>query len=50
MTKQTAAILDGLERGEEDIFPDPFAVRVGAAYASSPKTLERDLAGSATAA
>lgn len=37
------AILDGLESGEEEIFPDPFAAQVGATYATSPKTLERNL-------
>ena len=31
------AILDGFEAGEEDIFPDPFAVKVGAAYAGRPR-------------
>jgi NAD(P)-dependent dehydrogenase (short-subunit alcohol dehydrogenase family) len=45
-----AAIFDGFEGGEEDIFPDAFAVKVGAAYATSPKTLERDLGGPAVAA
>jgi short-subunit dehydrogenase len=34
------AILDGLERGLEDIYPDPMAVEYGAAYAGDPKGLE----------
>lgn len=44
------AILDGFEAGEEDIFPDPFAVKVGAAYVASPKAVERDFAGAEAAA
>jgi NAD(P)-dependent dehydrogenase (short-subunit alcohol dehydrogenase family) len=43
------AVLDGLESGEEELFPDPFAAQVGATYASSPKTLERNLGGAAAA-
>jgi NAD(P)-dependent dehydrogenase (short-subunit alcohol dehydrogenase family) len=35
------AMLEGLERGEEDIFPDPFARQIGATYATSPKALEQ---------
>jgi short-subunit dehydrogenase len=34
------AILDGLEAGEEEIFPDVFARHVGALYSRSPKALE----------
>jgi NAD(P)-dependent dehydrogenase (short-subunit alcohol dehydrogenase family) len=34
------AILDGLEHGLEDIYPDPMAVDYGAAYAGNPKELE----------
>ena len=44
------AILDGLEAGEEDILPDPYAVEEGAVYAASPKTLERNRSGHAQAA
>jgi NAD(P)-dependent dehydrogenase (short-subunit alcohol dehydrogenase family) len=35
-----AAILDGLEQGLEEIFPDPTAVEYGNAYAANPKGLE----------
>jgi NAD(P)-dependent dehydrogenase (short-subunit alcohol dehydrogenase family) len=38
------AILDGLERGLEEIYPDPFAVDLGTTYAVDPKALERRLA------
>lgn len=38
------AILDGLERGLEEIYPDPFAVEYGEAYAVNPKDLERRIA------
>jgi NAD(P)-dependent dehydrogenase (short-subunit alcohol dehydrogenase family) len=34
------AILDGLEQGLEEIYPDPFALEHGATYATSPKGLE----------
>lgn len=34
-------ILDGIERGEEDIFPDPMASQIGAEFAKAPKLLER---------
>jgi NAD(P)-dependent dehydrogenase (short-subunit alcohol dehydrogenase family) len=34
------AILDGLEQGQEDIYPDPFAKDWGDAYALNPKSLE----------
>jgi NAD(P)-dependent dehydrogenase (short-subunit alcohol dehydrogenase family) len=38
------AVLDGLEAGDEDIFPDPFAVAFGEQFHSSPKTVERQMA------
>jgi len=38
------AILDGIEAGQEDIFPDPFAVEFGRQFASSPKASERQMA------
>jgi NAD(P)-dependent dehydrogenase (short-subunit alcohol dehydrogenase family) len=38
------AILDGIEAGQEDIFPDPFAVEFGRQFASSPKASERQVA------
>jgi NAD(P)-dependent dehydrogenase (short-subunit alcohol dehydrogenase family) len=38
------AILDGIEAGTEDIFPDPFAVDFGRVYQSSPKDSERQTA------
>jgi len=38
------AILDGIEAGQEDIFPDPFAVDFGRQFASSPKASERQVA------
>jgi len=34
------AILDGLEQGQEDIYPDPLAREYGDAYAANPKALE----------
>jgi NAD(P)-dependent dehydrogenase (short-subunit alcohol dehydrogenase family) len=37
------AILDGLEAGREEIFPDPFAQQLGELYLSSPKGLERQV-------
>jgi NAD(P)-dependent dehydrogenase (short-subunit alcohol dehydrogenase family) len=43
------AILDGVEAGEEDIFPDPFAVDFGRQFASSPKASERQIAAMAAA-
>ena len=39
-----SAILDGLEAGQEDIFPDPFAVDFGRQFMSSPKASERQIA------
>lgn len=41
------AILDGIEAGREDIFPDPFAVDFGRQFESSPKTAERQFAAMA---
>jgi NAD(P)-dependent dehydrogenase (short-subunit alcohol dehydrogenase family) len=38
------AILDGLEQGLEDIYPDPFARDMGDAYALNPKSLEGRMA------
>ncbi len=38
------AILDGIEAGQEDIFPDPFAVEFGRQFGSSPKAAERQVA------
>ena len=38
------AILDGVEAGAEDVYPDPFAVTFGAQFESSPKASERQLA------
>ena len=38
------AILDGIEAGQEDIFPDSFAKELGALFLSSPKALEHQIA------
>jgi NAD(P)-dependent dehydrogenase (short-subunit alcohol dehydrogenase family) len=38
------AILDGIEAGQEDIFPDPFALDFGRRFESSPKGSERQIA------
>jgi NAD(P)-dependent dehydrogenase (short-subunit alcohol dehydrogenase family) len=35
------AIFDGLATGAEEIYPDPFALQIGATYATSPKALEQ---------
>jgi NAD(P)-dependent dehydrogenase (short-subunit alcohol dehydrogenase family) len=43
------AILDGIEAGQEDIFPDPFAVEFGRRFGSSPKAAERQMAAIAGA-
>ncbi len=43
------AILDGIEAGQEDIFPDPFAVDFGRQFGSSPKASERRVAAMAAA-
>ncbi len=37
-------ILDGIEAGQEDIFPDPMAVEIGKLWASDPKQLEHNFA------
>jgi NAD(P)-dependent dehydrogenase (short-subunit alcohol dehydrogenase family) len=42
-----SAILDGIEAGQEDIFPDPFAADFGRKFASSPKATERQMAAMA---
>lgn len=39
------AILDGIEAGEEDIFPDGMSEQFGALFLSDPKALERQVAG-----
>jgi NAD(P)-dependent dehydrogenase (short-subunit alcohol dehydrogenase family) len=39
------AILDGLEQGLEEIYPDPFASEFGEAYAVNPKAVEQRMAG-----
>ena len=39
------AVLDGVEAGHEDIFPDPFAVAFGEQFFASPKRAERQAAG-----
>ncbi len=44
------AILDGVEAGQEDIFPDPFAVEFGRSFEASPKTSERQVAVTMSAA
>jgi NAD(P)-dependent dehydrogenase (short-subunit alcohol dehydrogenase family) len=38
------AILDGIEAGTEDIFPDPFAAAFGEQFHASPKGSERQVA------
>ena len=43
------AILDGVEAGQEDIYPDPFAVDFGRQFGSSPKASERQVAAMAAA-
>lgn len=37
-------VLDGVEAGNEDIFPDPFAVAFGEQFYASPKSMERQMA------
>jgi NAD(P)-dependent dehydrogenase (short-subunit alcohol dehydrogenase family) len=39
-----AAILDGLEAGDEEIFPDPLSREAGPLFLSGPKALERQYA------
>jgi NAD(P)-dependent dehydrogenase (short-subunit alcohol dehydrogenase family) len=43
------AILDGIEAGQEDIFPDPYASDFGRQFESSPKASERQFAAMAAA-
>jgi short-subunit dehydrogenase len=38
------AILDGVEAGREDIFPDPFALEFRRSFGASPKTSEQQVA------
>jgi NAD(P)-dependent dehydrogenase (short-subunit alcohol dehydrogenase family) len=38
------AILDGIEAGHEDIYPDPFAIDFARQFESSPKASERQIA------
>jgi NAD(P)-dependent dehydrogenase (short-subunit alcohol dehydrogenase family) len=38
------AILDGLEAGDEEIFPDPMSQQAGELFLRSPKALERQVA------
>ena len=45
-----SAILDGVEAGQEDIYPDPFAVDFGKRFGSSPKAAELQMAAMVTAA
>jgi hypothetical protein len=40
---------DGIEAGQEDIFPDPYALDFGRQFASSPKASERQFAAMAAA-
>lgn len=42
------AILDGVEAGMEDIYPDPYAVEFGRVFGSSPKASERQFAAFVT--
>jgi hypothetical protein len=37
-------VIAGIERGEEEIFPDPMAVQMGALWNKSPKEFERAFA------
>jgi short-subunit dehydrogenase len=41
------AILEGVERGEEDIFPDAMSRQISAAWRENPKQVERQLGGMA---
>lgn len=45
-----ANILDGLELGQEEIYPDPFAAAFGHTYAVDPKGVERELLATPAAA
>jgi NAD(P)-dependent dehydrogenase (short-subunit alcohol dehydrogenase family) len=42
-------VLDGVEAGKEDIFPDPFAAAFGERFHSSPKSVEQQMAAMVTA-
>ena len=44
------AILDGLEAGQEDVFPDPMAQQVGELLPRDPKALEHQFAAAAVTA
>jgi NAD(P)-dependent dehydrogenase (short-subunit alcohol dehydrogenase family) len=44
------AILDGLEAGQEEIFPDPFARQLGELYSRAPKTVEEQYGAPVTVA
>jgi hypothetical protein len=44
------AILDGVEAGQEDIFPDAFALEFGRSFEASPKMSERQVAAMMLAA
>jgi NAD(P)-dependent dehydrogenase (short-subunit alcohol dehydrogenase family) len=35
------AILDGIVRGDDDIFPDPMSAQIGAEFAKGPKNVEK---------
>jgi hypothetical protein len=43
------AILDGIEAGQEDIFPDAYAVDFGQQFESSPKASGRQMAATTAA-
>jgi NAD(P)-dependent dehydrogenase (short-subunit alcohol dehydrogenase family) len=43
------AILDGIEAGDEDIFPDAFAAEFARQFAASPKVSERQMAATVSA-
>ena len=46
-TDVASAMLDGIARGEEDIYPDPMATQVGAEFSKMPKSVERMFAAMA---
>jgi NAD(P)-dependent dehydrogenase (short-subunit alcohol dehydrogenase family) len=39
------AVLAGVERGEEEIFPDPMSLELGGMWSTNPKDLERAMGG-----
>jgi hypothetical protein len=45
-----SAILDGIEAGVEDIYPDPYAADFGRVFGASPKASERQFAAMASSA